>query len=551
MLVRLLCLLPLLTGSTALAVPTDPHKRAPPAVQLDQGTFVGTSDGTTNKFLGIPFGKAPVGNLRFNLPVAVDPYNGTQTVTSYGPGCPQQAFDFPQLDSLSLAGDAVEFIVNSVYYVISPSAEDCLTLNVIVPAGTKPTAKLPVAVWIFGGGFEIGSTDTYDGGVIVSRSIELGEPVIYVSMNYRVSAYGFLSSKEVKEAGVGNLGLQDQRLALRWVQKYISAFGGDPTKVTIWGESAGAISVALHMIANGGNTEGLFRGAFMQSGSPIPTGDLSNGQADYDKLVSQTGCSGAADTLQCLREVPFDNLKQAVDNSPGIFAYQSLRLAWLPRADGTFLTDHPQNLVKQGSIANIPFVTGDCDDEGTLFSLSTTNITTEADLRQYITGNYIPEISSADLDSVLTLYPGDIIAGSPFNTGILNAITPQFKRLAAMQGDLVFQAPRRFFLEQTSGKQNTWAFLNKRLKALPALGSAHGSDILNVYSGSDMADYLINFVNTLNPNGKTGISWPKYTTSSPKLLTFLDGLIPLSITNDDYRVDAMKLLTNLSLQFPL
>lgn len=111
-------------------------------------------------------------------------------------------------------------------------------------------------------------------------------------------------------------------------------------------------------------------------------------------------------------------------------------------------------------------------------------------MRQYITSNYIPEVASADLDSVLTLYPGDIIAGSPFDTGILNAITPQFKRLAAIQGDLVFQAPRRFFLEQTSGKQNTWAFckssdalditlaradsfslVSKRLKGLPALGS--------------------------------------------------------------------------------
>ncbi len=143
MLAPLLCLLPFL--AFALAVPTDPRKRAPPTIQLDQGTFVGTSDGTTNKFLGIPFGKAPyvrhcvanslrmlifivhcsVGDLRFNLPVAVDSYNGTRTVTSYGPGCPQQAFEFTQLDSLGLAGDAVEYILNSLYNVVSPSAEDC------------------------------------------------------------------------------------------------------------------------------------------------------------------------------------------------------------------------------------------------------------------------------------------------------------------------------------------------------------------------------------------------------------------------------------------
>ena len=93
-------------------------------------------------------------------------------------------------------------------------------------------------------------------------------------------------------------------------------------RIRRWGESAGAISVALHLLTNGGNTEGLFRGAFMQSGSPIPTGDITNGQADYDGLVAATGCSGASDTLQCLREVDFDTLQAAVDATPNIFSYQ-------------------------------------------------------------------------------------------------------------------------------------------------------------------------------------------------------------------------------------
>ncbi|EIW52423.1 carotenoid ester lipase precursor [Trametes versicolor FP-101664 SS1] len=546
MFVRSLSLLPLL-ARLALAAPLE--ERAPPTIQLDQGTFVGTTDGTTTKFLGIPFGKAPVGDLRFNLPVAVDPYTGTHTATAFGPSCPQQAinFDLPS----QLAEDAVNFIVNSIFQLVFPSDEDCLSINVMVPAGTQPGAKLPVAAWIFGGGFELGSPSMYDGSSIVSRSVKMGEPVIYVSMNYRVSAYGFLASQEVKDAGVGNLGLQDQRLALKWIQKYISAFGGDPTKVTIWGESAGAISVGLHMVANGGNAEGLFRGAFMQSGSPIPVGDISHGQPDYDALVSKTGCTGAADTLNCLRQVPFATLKTAVDASPGIFSPQSLRLAWLPRVDGTFLVDAPQNLVQDGSVAGVPFVSGDCDDEGTLFSLSTTNVTTETDLRNYIHSNYLPQASSSDLDQLLKLYPQDITQGSPFNTGILNALTPQFKRLAAMQGDLVFQAPRRLLLQSRSGKQPMWSFLNKRLKGLPALGSAHATDILNIYGGGDMADYLINFVNNLDPNGKTVLSWPQYSTSAPKLLTFQDGLIPLAITQDNFRVDAMNFMTELSLKFPL
>jgi len=125
---------------------------------------------------------------------------------------------------------------------------------------------------------------------------------------------------------------------MRWVQKYISAFGGDPTKVTMyvpvikysdwrspqlrWGESAGSQSVALHLVANGGNNEGLFRAAVMQSGSPPPYGDITEGQALYDTIVQETGCSGSSDTLQCLRALPFTVLKAAIDKSPGVFDFQ-------------------------------------------------------------------------------------------------------------------------------------------------------------------------------------------------------------------------------------
>ncbi|KAI0686608.1 carotenoid ester lipase precursor [Earliella scabrosa] len=536
--------------SAAFAVPTDQANRDSPTVQLDQGIFVGSYKGTTNNFLGIPYAKAPVGNLRFNLPVPVEPYTGTQTATEYGPACPQQASTFPDLPPL--VQDALESLLNILFPPVT-SAEDCLSVNVIVPADTNPSAKLPVVVVSSSYGVMDSSWTLPDGDSIVKRSVDLGQPVVFVSMNYRAhcAAYGFLASKEVKEAGVGNIGLQDQRLALRWVQKYISAFGGDPTKVTIWGESAGAISVALQMLTNGGNTEGLFRGAFMQSGSPIPTGDIENGQGDYDKLVAQTGCTGAKDTLQCLREVPFAILQRAVDASPGVTSYQSLRLAWLPRADGKFLADAPQHLVLQGQVANIPFVTGDCDDEGTMFSLSNLNVTSEMALRQYIATNYIPRISQEDMETLLKLYPNDIREGSPFNTGILNALTPQFKRIAAMQGDLVFTAPRRFFLEQRSSEQPTWSFLSTRLKGLPFLGAAHGSDMLNVFGGGDMADYLIYFVNNLDPNGETGIAWPKYTTSEREQLTFQDGLVPLAITKDDYRVDAMEHIIKLSIENPL
>ncbi|KAG5654307.1 hypothetical protein H0H81_004726 [Sphagnurus paluster] len=461
-----------------------------------------------------------VGDLRFRLPQPIPAYTTNFAATSFGYSCPQQAISLPIVSGL--VEEAVDFIVNSIYGAIFPDSEDCLTLNVVKPASATATSKLPVVVWIFGGGFELGGTSLYDGGIIVDRSVVLGSPVIYVSMNYRVTGFGFLGGKEVKAAGVGNLGLQDQREALRWIQKYIGAFGGDPTKVTIWGESAGAISVGLHMVANNGNAEGLFRGGFMQSGSPIPVGDITNGQKYYDALVSQTGCSGS-----------------------------SLNLAWIPRADGIFLTDTPQKLVQQGKVANIPFVTGDCDDEGTLFSLSTLNITTEAQLKNYIQNTFLPGITSAEVDQLAKLYPDSLIEGSPFDTGLLNVLSPQFKRIAAFQGDGVFQAPRRFFLQQRSGKQNAWAFLSKRLKGIPILGSVHASDILNVYGGGGMADYLIRFATTLNPNSNFGLQWPKYTNSSPKLLTFIDGLIPEIITDDTYRKDAIAYVINVTLNHQL
>ncbi|EIW81508.1 alpha beta-hydrolase [Coniophora puteana RWD-64-598 SS2] len=541
-----------LEASLAAATPTPVVKRASPTVQLDDATVTGVAGLTTNSWLGIPFAQPPVGSLRFQLPQSLTSYNASFSATAYGPACPQQAISIPLPSVLPAdAVTAIDNLTNWLYGVVTPSSEDCLTINVVAPADATPDSNLPVIAWIFGGGFELGSPSTYPGSVIVDKAIELDVPAIYVSMNYRVTAFGFLASKEVQDAGVGNLGLQDQRLALKWIQQYISNFGGDPTKVTIWGESAGAISVALQMLTNGGNTEGLFRAGFMQSGSPIPVGDITLGQQYYDFLVDQTGCASSDDTLECLRGVEYETLMDAINQTPNIFSYQSLILAWLPRVDGVFLTDDPQQLVLQGSVADVPFITGDCDDEGTLFSLSGLNITDDSDLYTWLKTYWLPNATESQIDAGMALYSTDPADGSPFNTSDLYALTPEFKRIAAFQGDSVFQGPRRFFLEHQSSKQSTWSFLSKRFKWVPVLGSFHGSDILNVYLGGDMADYLVRFAANLDPNGDTGIEWPQYTTDSPNMLTFLDGLIPLEITQDTYRAAAMEGITNLTLEYPI
>ncbi|KAI0059490.1 carotenoid ester lipase precursor [Artomyces pyxidatus] len=522
-----------------------------PNVQLDAGTFIGNLSGNVSQFLGIPFAQPPVGNLRFHLPKPNAPYTGIHDATGYGLACIQQSSNATipsNIDPIAL--QFLELSASSIQ--ASDQSEDCLTINVMAPANASGSSKLPVVAWIYGGGFETGGTasQTLGGSVIVQRSIELGQPVIFVSFNYRLNALGFLAGAEVAKKGLGNLGLHDQRQALRWVHKYVHAFGGDPDKVTIWGQSAGSMSVGLQMITNGGNTEGLFRAAFMHSGSPVGAGTLADGQPYYDALVAGVGCSRSNDTLQCLREVSIDQLTVAINNTPNMDSFQSLNLVWAPRVDGVFLKDYPQHLVKQGSVANIPFISGDVDDEGTAFSLTSVNLTTNQAVHDYFHENYFPKTSTQDIEKLLQLYPNDTSLGSPFDTGTASALTPQYKRIAAIQGDLVFQAPRRFLLQQRSSRQKAYSFLSKTFKYIPDLGSAHGTDLLDIYGPGILTDYLIRFATTLDPNGDTGIFWPHYTVETPKLLTLWDGATPVNITNDTYRAKGMQFLTELSLADP-
>jgi len=213
------------------------------------------------------------------------------------------------------------------------------------------------------------------------------------------------------------------------------------------------------MLAYNGSTSGLFHGAFLQSGSPIPVGTLTEGQVYYNQLVNATSCSLQSDTLACLRRVDLGILSRAINDSPGIFAYQSLVLAWTPRADGSFLSDNPQRLVQQNRVANIPFVSGDVDDEGTIFSQSTLNITSDSEFENYIKTIWLPNATDAQLEPLFSQYPSDRSAGSPYNTSIESSITSQYKRMASFQGDAVFQAPRRFFMQTRAVRQsNIWGF---------------------------------------------------------------------------------------------
>lgn len=230
---------------------------APVKVSTPQGSYLGNTNlSGLDQFLGIPYASPPVGNLRFAQPA---PYNGSSSdvknATSYGPGC----ISYADTTGAGLS-------------------EDCLTVNIIRPTcnstsnGTSYCDRdngepLPVLVFIYGGANINGQTKWYPGDGLVSQSIVSGKPIIYVSMNYRVGGLGWLYNSLFAANDILNLGLKDQWLALKWIKQNMRAFGGDPDRVTIFGQSAGAFNVWMMMRAQAVEGETLFRGAIEMSGA--------------------------------------------------------------------------------------------------------------------------------------------------------------------------------------------------------------------------------------------------------------------------------------------
>ncbi|KAM5544412.1 hypothetical protein V8D89_002072 [Ganoderma adspersum] len=526
---------------------------APPTVQLDQATVYGATNGSVSSYLNIPFAQPPIGDLRLRLPKPIDSYNGTIDATQLGPqaiqAIPRLREDMPpqMLQDFFAALDIPHGPARS-------ASEDCLNLNVLVPAGTTADARLPVIVFISGGGYNSGSNSQYDGAVMVRRSIEMGKPIIFAAMNYRLHAFGFLGGKEVKDAGIGNIGLHDQREGLRWIKKYIGAFGGDPDKVTIWGPSAGGMSVAAHLFANGGDNEGLFRAGIMFGGFTLPTGDISKQQPTFDALVARAGCTGAADKLECLRKIPAEDFTAAAAPTPVAFDYEGVSaLQWFPHADGTLLKEPAGEAVSAGRIANVPFIIGGSLDEGTVVAPGAWNITTDAEFLEYMRDYYFPGSSTEEVTPLLTLYPNDPAQGSPFGTGDANQLAPMFKRVAAFQGDFLFHAQRRSLLTLRSDKQPAWAYMVERDRAR-GFGYIHSKDVQCLSRGEELTDYVIQFVVTLDPNGGSNrtIPWPRYDPARRQMLRILDDKDePLAIGRDDAREQAMELVAALSMKYPL
>jgi carboxylesterase type B len=185
--------------------------------------------GTIESFKGIPFAQPPVGALRLKPPVPITTAMGQVDATTSSPAsCPQfllgNNIEIGNVPS-AVTGLLTDIANSPLFMQLAGGQEDCLTLNVQRPAGTKAGDKLPVLVWIFGGGFELGGTATYDATNVLSTAMSLGKPVVFVAVQYRVGGFGFLAGKEVLADGSANLGLLDQRLGLQWVADNIASFG--------------------------------------------------------------------------------------------------------------------------------------------------------------------------------------------------------------------------------------------------------------------------------------------------------------------------------------
>jgi len=322
--------------------------------QLDSGPISGVQEDGLWVYKGIPYAAPPVGELRWREPQPVKPWKEVRPCTEYGPACVQSEWPYP---------------VTREIFAITNQSEDCLYLNVWSPA-REPGDRLPVMVWIHGGGFTVGSGSQvlYEGKYLARKG------VVVVTINYRLGPFGFMAhpklSQESPHGVSGNYGLLDQIEALKWVQRNIAQFGGDPQNVTVFGESAGGASVCYLMASP--LAQGLFHKAIVQSGGFLSMGLPSAGRQDElreaeklgEKISATLGCSGEADELAALRSKDARQVLEAFEkSSTGLMGRASIA----PVVDGYVLPKAPHEVFAEGRQHRVPLLIGNNADEGMLF----------------------------------------------------------------------------------------------------------------------------------------------------------------------------------------
>ncbi|KAI0718594.1 alpha/beta-hydrolase [Cerioporus squamosus] len=327
----------------------------------------------TVAYLGVPYAEPPLGERRWRKPLALDTARIAReaggkvvNVTEYADFCIQGSTG---------SGDAG-----------GAGSEDCLHLDIYAPAGAKRGDKFPVLVYIHGGGYVYGNPANWP----FDHWIHQSPNVVIASVYYRLDSIGFLAAPELASQGLGDLnaGFYDQVQALKWVQQHISAFGGDPTKVTINGQSAGGASVELHLVAH--ESKGLFSQAIGQSvyRTPLPLPEQQKPMFDYYAEQAGCGSGSAAAKIACLRKADVSALSRAQDLHG---AYSSFH----PVIDNKLFTEYPSISIMKGNFANVPVIVGSTSNE----TLSDGTNITEA------LKDYFPQLTQTDLEQYLKVYP--------------------------------------------------------------------------------------------------------------------------------------------------
>ncbi|EMC98104.1 hypothetical protein BAUCODRAFT_22939 [Baudoinia panamericana UAMH 10762] len=389
-----------------------------PTVTVKNGTLRGiySSQWEQDFFLGIPYAQPPLGPLRFKWPQPLNTtYNGTRDTTSYGYSCYQYGSNFNlSEDCLTLNGTLILSVA-----VIKAALKQIL---VVRPSGHQDQA-LPILLWIFGGGLTAGSSadPQYNISGIVKTASDSGQPLIGTPL--------------LLNEGSLNARLLDQRMAMQYVLENIAAFGGDPARVTIWGESAGAQSIGLHLHSFGGRNDGLYSAAIMESGGPVGTSlnPLPFYSVAFENLTRTVGCWTSSNQLGCLRNLT----SQQLFNS-------NYTVVWNPSVDGTFLTAYPSTLAANGSFVRVPILTGANSDEGISFSTHGLDNSTAIFDNLLYWCNYA--LSPPSITTLLNLYPNNPSIEPPYRDRT-NTTYPgyglQWRRDAAIGGDLVIIGQRR------------------------------------------------------------------------------------------------------------
>lgn len=524
-------------------------------VEIPGGTIIGAVTGVES-FNGIPFADPPVNDLRLRPPRRLSRELGVFNATGLAPSCPQMPPNTTEVLLPPLLGKDM----TPPFWPEDDirGQEDCLTVTVQRPKGTQANAGLPVLFYIFGGGFMFGTTNVNNAEKFIEFAEKQNQGFIFVGVNYRLGGFGFLGGAEVLNDGSSNLGLRDQRMGLEWVADNIAYFGGDPDRVTIWGQSAGSISVFDQMALFKGNAnyngKPLFRGAIMNSGSVLPTKrvDSTRAQAIFDAVADAANCTyTTTSTLECLRSVPFATFYHAANSVPRILDNSSLALSYLPRPDGTLLVDSPDVIAKKGQYHAVPAILTDQEDEGTLFAFAQRHVTDTERLVDYLSETFFDEGVRGKVAGLVATYPIDSAAGSPFRTNERNewylntyGTGRGFKRVAAILGDFVFTLARRLALDNMAAAHPQvplWSSLGSVTYGLaPYWGTPHGTDVALLFDGFGVASdstrtYYLNLLHNLDPNDDTKSyrEWPKWTPEDKDLLWTT--LLGNSEIKDDFR----------------